>query len=339
MPSAINSAGDGAARKAFHIPTVDISPYLVDPSSAASQALIQQVAEACITTGFFQLVGHGIPRQLQQAVFEGSAAFFRLPFEEKKKLDKSHSVGSSNRGYEILGNQALQEGTLPDLKEGFYVGQEIPLDDPRVQAHAFLMGPNLWPPSSMVPEDVFKKPMQEYWQLMFSLSLKVMDVLAAGLPYGPHVFDEFVSNDAVASIRLLHYPPQKASSELQLGAGAHTDFGAITLLLQDHNRGLQVWNAEDETWVDVEPNPDAYVVNIGDMLSRWTSGKYKSNLHRVINQSTKDRYSVPFFFDGNIACELWPLDGSKIEGPVLTVEGHMKERFTTTYGRAKTTIK
>ena len=220
--------------------------------------------------------------------------------------------------------------------KGFYIGQEIPLSDPRVQTNAFLMGPNLWPPTSMVPENIFRDPMSAYYKLMYKLSLTVMDILAAGLPYGPHVFDEFVSNDAVASIRLLHYPPDRSQDERQLGAGAHTDFGAITLLLQDEIGGLQVWDYEGKKWVDITPNPHAYVVNVGDMLQMWTSGRYKSSLHRVLNRSGRDRYSVPFFFDGNIECVLRPLDGSEAPGgKVLTVEGHMRERFSSTYGRGQ----
>lgn len=101
----------------FNVPTVDLDPYLVDPTSIEAMKIVDQVREACITTGFFQLIGHGIPRSLQDELFAGAAAFFKLPFEEKKKLEKGESVGASNRGYELIGNQGLQEGTLPDLKE------------------------------------------------------------------------------------------------------------------------------------------------------------------------------------------------------------------------------
>jgi isopenicillin N synthase-like dioxygenase len=101
----------------FSIPTIDITPYLDSPTSIEASKIVDQVRTACLTTGFFQLVGHGIPRSLQDDIFKGSEALFSLPFEEKKKLDRSVSVGSSNRGYELIGNQGLQEGTLPDLKE------------------------------------------------------------------------------------------------------------------------------------------------------------------------------------------------------------------------------
>jgi hypothetical protein len=101
----------------LHIPTIDISPYLSSPSSSAARSLIHSVREACTTTGFFQLIGHGIPSSLQNEVFTASEKLFRLPMEEKLKLDRGKSVGASNRGYELIGGQGLQEGTLPDLKE------------------------------------------------------------------------------------------------------------------------------------------------------------------------------------------------------------------------------
>jgi isopenicillin N synthase-like dioxygenase len=143
------------------------------------------------------------------------------------------------------------------------------------------------------------------------------------------VFDAFCK-DPVASVRLLHYPPHPINGDPNLrGAGAHTDFGAITLLLQDDASGLQVFNRHTEEWIDVLPNKDAYVVNVGDMLERWTNEEYNSTLHRVINTSGTDRYSVPFFYDGNLDCELKPLDGSAATG--ITVEQHMKSRYEASY--------
>lgn len=168
-----------------------------------------------------------------------------------------------------------------------------------------------------------------YYHAVYSLSETMFKILAAGLPYGPHIFDEFMSNKPLAVIRPLHYPPSTVPDAL--GAGAHTDFGAITLLLQDDNAGLQVCDPETKEWMPVPPNRDAYVVNIGDMLEKWTKGAYKSTLHRVINTGAKDRYSIPFFFDGNLECKLVPFDGSEVDSGAITVEDHMKERFASTY--------
>lgn len=110
--------------------------------------------------------------------------------------------------------------------------------------------------------------------------------------------------------------------------------GAITLLLQDSAGGLEVLDAASGAWHAVAPDPAAYVVNIGDMLSLWTKGIYKSAVHRVINSSGGDRYSVPFFFDGNAEVQLRPFDGSEpAGGRVVTVEEHMLERLGTSYAR------
>ncbi|CZT00087.1 uncharacterized protein RAG0_08234 [Rhynchosporium agropyri] len=151
---------------------------------------------------------------------------------------------------------------------------------PGVQRNAFPMSPNIWPNPFHVSEDVFRKSMTEYYSKIYALTLQVLDILSAGTPYGRDVFKEFRSDD-----------PK------QFGGRAHTDFGAITLLLQDQVGGLQVWDGEGKTWVHILPNNDAYVVNVGDIIETWTCGKYKSNLHRVINKCGSDRFSAPFFFD------------------------------------------
>lgn len=124
---------------------------------------------------------------------------------------------------------------------------------------------------------------------------------------------------------------------VELGIGAHTDFGAITILLQDDTGGLQVWNNGSAEWVDVTPVPGAYVVNLGNMMMRWTNDKYLSNLHRVINRGGKVRFSVPFFFSGNpdFTIRCLPTCEDLIEGakyPPVTVHEWMTGRYTDTYG-------
>lgn len=202
------------------------------------------------------------------------------------------------------------------------------------------MGPNVWPPPSLLAPSQLQEPTERYYAAIYKLTLTILDLIAATLPYGPHVFDTFTSNTPAAPLRLLHYPPAPPVTEKrQLGASAHTDFGAITLLLQDSNPGLEVLDLNNTTvndgFVLVPPNPAAYVVNVGDMLSKWTGNEYKSSIHRVINRTENaHRYSVVFFFDGNLDCELRPLDGSQGEkgDEGLTVEKHMIKRLTSSYG-------
>lgn len=200
------------------------------------------------------------------------------------------------------------------------------------------MGPNVWPPFSLQPTASFRDPILEYYSAMYALSLRVLDLIAATLPHGPSVFDDFKSNGPAAPLRLLHYPPappksDSAQSARQFGASAHTDFGAITLLLQDGNEGLEVLNQNAGEWVPIPSSESGgYVVNIGDMLSAWTAGTYKSSVHRVINKSPGDRYSAVFFFDGNLDTSLAPLDGRPTDEQVKTVEQHMLERMGMSYG-------
>ena len=328
-----------ATASSFYLPSVDITPYLQDPNSAAGQSVIDDVRAACTSTGFFQLTGHGVAASLQKNLFDAAARFFALPSDVKLPLDAKKNVGF--RGYDVMGSQSYEEGVLPDMKEGFIAGTDLPLDDPRVVNKRFFSGQNVWPPNELLSHEDFRKPVEEYYQAMLQLCSVVMDLVAATLPYGPHVFDEFKANEPACPLRLLHYPPtpeQVGDKKRQLGSSAHTDFGAVTLLLQDEHPGLEIQNRATGEWIGVPPKKDAYVINMGDMISRITGNQYKSSIHRVVNKGSMDRYSVVFFFDGNLDYKLRRLD--KIGQPtydedVLTAEEHMIERRNTTYGIKK----
>lgn len=316
------------------IPTVDISVFLENPACPEAQEIINTVRNACQSTGFFQIIGHGVSKSLQQAVFEGSKQFFKLPMEVKKALDAKKVRG--HRGYDVLASQSYEAGVLPDLKEGFYTGEDIPDEDPRVQEGRFFMGQNVWPSPSLVPYSEFQQPVEIYHKELSALSIQVLRLIEHTLPYGRGIFNQFISGNPITPMRVLHYPPARMTDEPQYGSSAHTDFGAITLLLQDQSPGLEVRDNKTGQWVSVPPNPDAYVVNIGDMLSFWTKGKYISSVHRVVNQNPWDRYSIVFFFDGNADTELRALDGSEadLENP-LTVEQHMLRRMADSYNEKK----
>ncbi|KAL3455580.1 Clavaminate synthase-like protein [Aspergillus heterothallicus] len=317
----------------FEIPTVDISAFLADPDSPEAASIIPIVRSACRSTGFFQIRGHGISRALQQSVFAGAKKFFALPYETKKALDAHSNQGL--RGYDVLASQSYEDGILPDLKEGFYTGVDLPRDDPRVQAKKFLMGTNVWPEESLLPREDFAVPAEKYHAALMQLSISVLRLIERTLPYGPGIFDEFIANDPITPMRVLHYPrarPEDAAGRTQYGASAHTDFGAITLLLQEESPGLEVLDSRTGEWVGVPPDPEVYVVNVGDMLSFWTKNEYVSSVHRVINREPGDRYSIVFFFDGNGDAKLAPMDGSEEDNP-LTVEQHMVKRVAESYGK------
>lgn len=316
----------------FEIPTVDISAFLKNPARPVAQEILNTIRNACQSTGFFQIIGHGVAKSLQHAVFKGSKQFFGLPMEIKKELDAKKVRG--HRGYDVLASQSYEAGILPDLKEGFFIGEDIPDEDPRVEQRRFFMGRNVWPDPSLIRYSEFQQPAEIYHKELSALSIQVLRLIEHTLPYGPGIFDQFVSDNPITPVRIVHYPPASDNNGRQYGSSAHTDFGAITLLLQDQNPGLEVRDNKTGEWVSVPPDPDAYVVNIGDMLSFWTKGEYVSSVHRVVNRNLWARYSIVFFFQGNIDTELRALDGSEadLENP-LTVEQHLLRRMTDSYSK------
>lgn len=312
------------------LPLIDIAD-LRSGDRAAREAVARRLGEACEQRGFFYVVNHGVDAALMDQVFACSQRFFALDEASKMQVDKR--LSRCNRGYEPLRAQTLEAGAAPDLKESFYIGAEVPEDDPRVQAGRFNTGPNQWP--AQWPE--FRRVMQAYYQQAYGLGATLIRGMALSLALPEHYFDAYLQ-DAAATLRLLHYPPQPANpAPGEQGCGAHTDFGGLTLLLQDQAGGLQVWDAQAAGWIDAPPVPGAYVVNIGDLMARWTNDRYVSTLHRVINRSGGDRYSVPFFFTGNplhpIACIPSCLDaGQTPKYPVVTVEQHQIACYQRTYG-------
>lgn len=312
------------------IPLIDIEA-LRGEDPAALDAIAEALRAACTQRGFFYVRNHGVPAALIERVFDFTEALFDLPMADKLRMDKAQSA--CNRGYEPLRAQTLEAGAPPDLKESFYIGEEVAPDDPRVLAGRFNTGPNQWPEG--LPG--FHRTMSDYFAEAHALGRLLVRALARSLSLPEAHFDGYL-DDAAATLRLLHYPPQPPNpSPGEKGCGEHTDFGGITLLLQDESGGLQVWDAQDRVWIDAPPIPGTYVVNIGDLFARWTNGRYHSTLHRVINASGRERHSVPFFFTGNpthrVACLPTCLaDGEAPRFPPVTVEEHLRECYRRTYG-------
>ncbi len=298
-------------------------------TAADRAAVAKAFRAACLDKGFLYIVDHGIPRDMTEAVFAETKRFFALPIEQKMHVDMA--LSPYHRGYEPLRGQVLESGTPPDVKEGFYLGNELSEDDPRVRAGLFDHGPNQWPET--LPG--FRETLDAYFAEMEALCRLTMRALALALALPEDYFEHFC-DASVSNLKLLHYPPQPANPRPEeKGCGAHTDWGAITYLLQDDAGGLQVWD-QVHGWIDAPPVEGAYVLNLGDLIARWTNDRFRSTLHRVINRSGRERYSVPFFFTGRPDHEVVCLPncleaGERPKYAATTTLGHLKEMYDRSY--------
>lgn len=313
------------------LPVIDISG-LASSKAEDRKAVGDKIRAACIDNGFFYISNHGISQGLIEAVEQQARGFFSQPDEAKAQVAKTQS--KCNRGWEPLKAQSLDVTAPPDLKETFYLGLDLPLDHPMVVAGKFNYGPNQWP----VDLPGFKPTMRAYHAAMLDLGERLMVGLALSLELPEDYFEGF-DRDPLSTLRLLYYPPQPVDALAnQIGAGAHTDYGTLTMLLQDANGGLQVRDV-DGTWIHAKPIPGTFVVNIGDAIARWTNDLYRSTLHRVVNVSGKERHSIPFFYSGNadhpLACIPSCLKpGETPKYPTVTVAEHMQEMYSRSYGAA-----
>jgi isopenicillin N synthase-like dioxygenase len=274
------------------IPVIDFAAFLKG-SPDERRAVARKIGEACRNIGFFYLTGHGIARAATENVFAEAKRFFDLPVEKKKEIAIEKSP--CHRGWFSLGGENLdpkQQVEAGDFKEGIKIGRDLPLDHPLVKAGTPLHGPDQWPTG--LPG--WHETMQSYYDALVTLGREVMHAFALALELPENHFDRWLTGP-MATLGPLHYPPQKGQiTAARIGAGAHTDFGCLTILAQDSVGGLQVRNSAGQ-WIDAPYLPASFVLNIGDMLERWTNGVFSSTVHRVINSSGRDRYSLPFFFD------------------------------------------
>ncbi|KAJ4160056.1 uncharacterized protein LMH87_007988 [Akanthomyces muscarius] len=314
-------------------PVIDFSDFL-SGDAKRMQHVADQIHEACTTQGFFQIVNHGITLQLQRDIMKASKEFFALDKGEKMKLDKSKN--KYNRGYEVMHGQMIEANTRPDLKEGYYVSRDLPLDHPQVKAEKFAHGPNVWPESLGEP---FRKICMDYLDQITKLTEEVLRATSMSLGYDASYFDEFCK-DPMCFYKMLHYPPQPPDAHaLQRGIGAHRDFGVITLLLQGDVAGLEVWDDEAKDWYPCPPVEGAYVVNMGNLFEQWTNDVYISNVHRVINRSGTERYSIPFNYNGNPDFIIKCLDKCRAKSDdekyaPVSVEDYVVQKYKDVYSRA-----
>jgi isopenicillin N synthase-like dioxygenase len=266
------------------IPILSLKP-IVDGAPNADDQVARQLLPILQSWGAFQLVDHGVPRPVMSGAFKAAEDFFRLPVEERLKI----RVARDNRGYVPM-RQSHYPGNKPDLKESFNVGRELTSEDPDVKAGKPLHGVNRWPAL-----EGFRGPVEAYFDAVTALGYRLLGPLAVCLGMSPVALRKLYGKP-VAFMRLFHYPPDSNVDEKEFGAAEHKDYGFLTILAQDANGGLEVRSPDSEL-VPVPPRADQFLINVGDMLSEITGGRFCSPLHRVVNRSGVARYSIPYFFD------------------------------------------
>jgi isopenicillin N synthase-like dioxygenase len=316
-------------KPADHIPLIDLAGSFDDP--AIRRQVAWDIHKACRDTGFFYVTGHGVPQALMDAQIAETRRLFAQDDAAKHAVAIERS--SCRRGYEGIGKQMLDAGSPADLKESFMLARDLADDHPLVRAGVPMQGPNQWPPG--LPG--FREQMTAYQDQMIRLGRHLLGCLALSVDLDADWFDDGLA-DPQCGIRLLRYPPQPAATDFnRLGAGAHSDWGSITILLQDDLAGLEVRNADGD-WILATPIAGSFVINLGQMMERFTAGLYRANLHRVRNNSVgAARHSVATFFELEPTYRMaraptCPADDAFAPGTVLTIGEHLEQMARASYG-------
>ena len=273
------------------IPIIDVGPLFAGTDAGAA-AVAEQIRRVSVEVGFFYVGGHNVPRDLMRAVLMAAKYFFALPDGQKRAIQ----VNKAHRGYVPFAQTTLARAYKADLKESFNVAFPFAADDPDVVAGTPLIGVNQWPAG----ETVWRGVVEDYYTAVFELGQRLLEGFALALGTDRGFFRGLYTRPLVRA-RLIHYPPQQdGTADGQYGAAPHTDWGCMTILWQDDVGGLQVKNRSGE-WIDAPPIDGTFVINIGDMLERWSNDLFVSTPHRVVNASGRERYSIPVFYDPDFA--------------------------------------
>ncbi|KAI0053649.1 Clavaminate synthase-like protein [Auriscalpium vulgare] len=332
------------AAKSFSIPIIDFSKYIYATSIAEKRRTADEIVNGFKEAGFIYLYGHGIPLSDIDNVYKKSAQFFALPSEVKDKL--AWEDPRSNRGYVKIGRERVTQSDdpdeiaalrakAPDYKETMEIGRDW--DE---------TWKNQWPQESDVP--AFRETMMHFFQTCHDLHKQVMGSIALGLDLDEMFFQDKI-HEQYHNLRLLSYPSIKTSLLREHGqarAGAHSDYGTLTLLFQDSVGGLEVQNPHTKEFQPAHPHSGTIVVNAGDLLARWSNDVLRSTLHRVVappslkisetESITPSRQSIAFFCNPNGGAEISCLPtcygpGNEKKYPSVTTEDYIVGRLSATY--------
>ncbi|MEJ0019265.1 MAG: 2OG-Fe(II) oxygenase family protein [Acetobacteraceae bacterium] len=283
------------------IPVIDVADTLAG-RPGAMQATARALHDALTTVGFMVITGHDVPQALIAQTFAEAQRLHDLPMASKLAL----RLNEHNNGYMAMGRYAVWTSDVnandkPDLNEAFFIKRERAPEHPLRRSGRRFVGANVWPEEADLPG--FRQRALQYTEAMDAFALRLLPALAVALDLPPDWFAEAFS-ESQFSLRLSHYPPVPAAAN-QFGIAPHTDSGFMTFLAQTEVPGLQVRMPSGD-WLDVPYVPGSFAVNSGDMMRRWTNGRFKSTPHRALPPVGRHRYAIPYFFgpqfDWEIAC-------------------------------------
>ena len=337
--SKVETTAQSPAAKLLQVPAIDLTPFR-EGGLAERRSVARLIDQACRDIGFLVISGHGVDPGLIERTRRVSREFFDLPLSEKQRV--ARPAKDVTRGYIGMDEEALARSRDPqaygsDLNESLMIGPvELPASDyafaPAAGKH---FAANLWPES---PADL-KPTWIAYYRSMGQLAKTLMQAFALGLNLSEHFFDDKIDRH-ISRLRVRNYPAQFTSpAPGQIRAGAHSDYGSLTILAtEDKPGGLQVYNAE-KVWVDVPIMPGCFIVNIGDLMARWTNHIWVSTLHRVVNPpadagAQARRQSLVFFHNPNYDALIENLvkDQPALYPPTTSGE-HLRQLFMATQVR------
>jgi isopenicillin N synthase-like dioxygenase len=276
------------------IPVIDVAEAFAGRPGALD-AVARDLGRACERVGFFYLAGHGVPQPVIDAAFQASREFHALPLEEKLAL----KLNENNIGY-LPVNQSMQRhstvhrATRPNYNESFFISHDRGPEHPGVIAGTPLRGRNQWPEGHAW----MRATMVRYFKTLESVGQKMLPLLARALDMPGDAFAPSFAGESHINLRFLHYPPQETDDDEQFGQGPHTDNSFVTMLAREDVPGLAVRLPSGE-WLAPPVIPGTFLVNLGNVMKRWSNDRFLSTPHGVLNDSGTDRYSIAFFYSPN----------------------------------------
>jgi isopenicillin N synthase-like dioxygenase len=284
------------AEAAAKIPVIDFGPYFAGETGALER-VAAEARHACENIGFFYALGHGVPEEVIDRAFAASRRFHALPLDRKLDL----RLNENNIGYlpinaSVQGASTVHKATRPNQNESFFISYDRGADHPDVIAGTPLRGRNQWPESLLEIRD----PMMAYFDALGAMCERILPVFATALEMPADFFTRFFADEGHANLRFLHYPPQDPSEDNLFGQAPHTDNSFMTALARTDVPGLAVRLPSIE-WFPPPIIPGTFLINLGNIMRRWSNDRFLSTPHGVLNDSGTDRYSIAYFHSPNPA--------------------------------------